>query len=249
VDNLAAGFRTAYYGAPKRTVTHAAASGLLQYGGIPKEYADPAADVGEFVTSAGGIYKAGQVVKGLQAASQLSAGAAEAAVETSAAEASAAETAGETLSNKATVGAHGPDTSTGRWAWRPSREQPLPPRPGGSAPSGDIGELRMHIQSIRGQGASIAEAEQAWNEGMGLIKQRAAAFPGNLPVENNFYGVVGGEWRVYIGRPPVPGADTTAIAFNSRMGAIMEGLESGIRPHPAIPNQKALFNFRLVYPQ
>ena len=77
-------------------------------------------------------------------------------------------------------------------------------------------ENLAHIQSIRGQGASTAETEKAWNNGMSLINQRAATFPGNPPVENNFYGVVGGERRVYIGRPPVPGGDTFAIAFNSR---------------------------------
>lgn len=83
---------------------------------------------------------------------------------------------------------------------------------------------------------------------MSLINQRAATFRGNPPVENNFHGVVGGEWRVYIGRPTVPGGDTFAIAFNSRTGAVVEGLKSGIRPHPTISNQEALFNFKSVHP-
>lgn len=84
---------------------------------------------------------------------------------------------------------------------------------------------------------------------MRLIDQRAAQFPGNSPVVNDFYGVVSGEWRVYIGRPAVLGRNTFTLAFNSRTGAIAQGLyPRGIRPHPTQIGQKALFNFQIVYP-
>ena len=82
---------------------------------------------------------------------------------------------------------------------------------------------------------------------MRQINQRAATFPGNALVENNFYGMVG-EWRVYIGRPAIAGGDTFAIAFNTRTGAIAQGLRSGIRPSPAIVGEEALHNFTLIYP-
>lgn len=95
----------------------------------------------------------------------------------------------------------------------------------------------------------VGEAEQVWVEGMRLIDQRAAQFPGNRPVVNDFYGVVSGEWRVYVGRPAAIGQDTFALAFNTRSGAIAQGLyPSGIGPHPALAGQQALFNFRFIYP-
>jgi hypothetical protein len=95
----------------------------------------------------------------------------------------------------------------------------------------------------------VVEAEQAWVDGMRLIDQRAAHFPRNGPVVNDFYGVVGGEWRVYLGRPALPGKDTFAIAFNTRTGAIAQGYyPSGIRPHPTQAGQEALFNSRVIYP-
>jgi len=88
-----------------------------------------------------------------------------------------------------------------------------------------------------------------WVEGMQLIDQRAAQFPGNGPVVNDFYGVVNGEWRVYMGRPAVPGKDAFAIAFNTATGAIAQGYyPSGIRPHPTQVGQEALFNFQISYP-
>jgi hypothetical protein len=84
---------------------------------------------------------------------------------------------------------------------------------------------------------------------MRLIDQRAAQFPGNGPVVNDFYGVVSGEWRVYVGRPAVPGQNTFALAFNVKTGAIAHGLyPRGIRPHPTQRGQEALFNFTIVYP-
>jgi hypothetical protein len=104
------------------------------------------------------------------------------------------------------------------------------------------------VRLIRGQGATIAEVEQAWVDGMILINQRADLFPGNGPVANDFFGVVGGEWRVYVGRPAVPGGDTFAFAFNIRTGRVAHGLRSGIRPHPTQAGELALFNFTIVYP-
>ncbi len=99
------------------------------------------------------------------------------------------------------------------------------------------------------QGATVAEAEDVWIDGMRLIGQRAATFPGNGPVVNDFYGLVGGEWRVYIGRPVAPGRDTLALAFNIGTGAIAQGMyPSGIRSHPARAEQEALFNFQFIYP-
>ena len=144
----------------------------------------------------------------------------------------------------------GPTSSpSNRWQWVPSRGTPLSPRPGSSAPSGDVLELLQQLCLIRLQGATIAEAEQVWVDGMCLIGQRAALFPGNGSVVNDFYGVVSGEWRVYIGRPAAPGRDTFALAFNSRTGAIAQGLyPRGIGSHPAIVGQQALFNFRVIYP-
>lgn len=139
-------------------------------------------------------------------------------------------------------------TPLSRWQWVPSRAMPQPPKPGGTAPAGDIPELIQHIRQIRGQGATIGEAEQAWVEGMRLIKQRAAQFPGKGPVINDFFGVVGGEWRVYVGRPAVLGGDTFAFAFNTRTGVVAHGLRSGIRAHPTQAGELALFNFIIVYP-
>jgi len=84
---------------------------------------------------------------------------------------------------------------------------------------------------------------------MRLINQRAAQFPGNGPVVNNWYGVVSGEWRVYIGRPAGPGLDTFALAFHTRTGVIAQGLyPRGNRPHPTQVGQEALFNFQIIYP-
>jgi hypothetical protein len=92
------------------------------------------------------------------------------------------------------------------------------------------------------------EAEQVWVEGMKLINLRAAQFPGNRPVANDFFGVVDGAWRVYVGQSAVPGGDTFALAFNTRTGAIASGLRSGIRPHPTRAGELALYNFTVVYP-
>ena len=83
---------------------------------------------------------------------------------------------------------------------------------------------------------------------MRLINQRAAQFPGNGPVVNDFFGVVGGEWRVYVGRPAVLGGDAFAFAFNTRTGAVAQGLRSGIRAHPIQADELAFFNFIIVYP-
>jgi hypothetical protein len=83
---------------------------------------------------------------------------------------------------------------------------------------------------------------------MRLIDQRAALFPGNGPVVNDFFGVVSSEWRVYVGRPSVPGGDAFAFAFNTRTGAVAHGLRSGIRAHPIQAGELALFNFIIVYP-
>jgi len=45
------------------------------------------------------------------------------------------------------------------------------------------------------------------------------------------------------------GPDTFALAFNTRTGAIAQGLyPSGIGPHPALAGQQALFNFQIIYP-
>ncbi len=83
---------------------------------------------------------------------------------------------------------------------------------------------------------------------MRLINQRAARFPGNGPVVNVFFGVVGGEWRVYVGRPAMLGGDAFAFAFNTRTGTVAQGLRSGIRAHPTQAGEFALFNFLIVYP-
>lgn len=135
-----------------------------------------------------------------------------------------------------------------RWQWSPSHASPQPPTPDGTAPAGDIPELIGHIRQIRRQGATITEAEQAWVEGMRTINQRAAQFPGNGPVVNGFFGVVGSEWRVYVGRPAMTGGDSFAFAFNTRTGVIARGLRSGIRAHPTQIGELTLFNFTIVYP-
>jgi hypothetical protein len=83
---------------------------------------------------------------------------------------------------------------------------------------------------------------------MRLVNQRAAQIPGNGPVVNDFFGVVGGEWRVYVGRPAVRGGDAFAFAFNSRTGAVAQGKRSGIRAHPTNTGELALFNFTMIYP-
>jgi hypothetical protein len=142
-----------------------------------------------------------------------------------------------------------PPNPPSHWQWTPRRPTPQAPKPGGSAPAGDIPELVQYVCQVRGQGATIAEAEQVWVDGMRLINQRAAQFPGNHPVVNDFYGVVGGEWRVYVGRPAVPGKDAFAIAFHITTGAVAQGFyPSGVRPHPTQAGQEALFNFRIIYP-
>jgi len=136
-----------------------------------------------------------------------------------------------------------------RWQWTPSRAIPSRPGPGGSAPQGDIPELIRHLGRIRAQGATVGQAEQTWVDGMRLIDQRAAQFPGNARVVNDFYGTVSGEWRVYVGRAALPGKDSFAIALNTRTGGIARGYyPSGIRPHPMKPGQEALFNFQVIYP-
>jgi hypothetical protein len=82
-----------------------------------------------------------------------------------------------------------------------------------------------------------------------LIDQRAAQFPGNGPIVNDFYGVVGGEWHVYVGRPAIPGRNSFALAFNTRTGAIAQGrYPRDIRPHPTQAGQEALVNFQILYP-
>ena len=121
--------------------------------------------------------------------------------------------------------------------------------PAGLCRTGDIPDLLRHLCSIRGQGATISEAEQVWVDGMRLINLRAVRFPGNGPVVNDYYGLVGGEWRVYVGRPAAPGQSTLAIAFHLRTGAIAQGFyPRGIRPHPTKAGQQALFNFQIIYP-
>jgi hypothetical protein len=82
---------------------------------------------------------------------------------------------------------------------------------------------------------------------MRLIDQRAAQFPGNGPVVNDFFGAVGGEWRVYVGRPAVAGGDAFAFAFNTSTGTVAQELQSGIRPHPVRAGELALFNFTIIY--
>ncbi len=143
----------------------------------------------------------------------------------------------------------GNPTSANRWQWTPSRATPLPPKHGGTAPSGDIRELIDYLCQIRGQGATITEAEQVWVEGMQLIDLRAAQFLGKGPVVNDFYGVVDGEWRVYVGRPSAAMQNTYALAFSTRTGRIARGLyPRDIGPHPIKAGQEALFNFRIIYP-
>jgi len=124
------------------------------------------------------------------------------------------------------------NSSGANWRWTPSRQQPLPPRAGGTAPAGDIPELLQHLQQVRGKGATVAEAEQAWVDGMNLINLRAALFPGNGPVVNEFLGTAHGGWRVYRGRPPRPGGLAFLIAFNENTGMIVTGTGTGLVPHP-----------------
>jgi hypothetical protein len=69
-------------------------------------------------------------------------------------------------------------------------------------------------------------------DGMRLIDQRAVSFPGTAPVVNDFFGVVDGEWRVYVGRPSVPGGDAFALAFNHQDGGDGSGEAFG---HSASP--------------
>ncbi len=121
----------------------------------------------------------------------------------------------------------------GRWRWTPRGQAP-PPRPGGTSPAGDIGDLKRHLGEIRRQGATIAEAEQVWNDGMVQIQQRAAP----LPVENIFAGTALGGWRVYTGRPLQPGQAAPVIGFNTQTGMIVSGQASqALMPHPTIPGQ------------
>lgn len=137
----------------------------------------------------------------------------------------------------------------GHWYWIPSRPAPQPPRPGGTAPAGDIPEPIDHLRQILTLGATIAAAQQVWVDGMTLINQRAGQFAGNGPVVNAFIGTFSAEWRVYAGRPASSGLDTLALAFNTRTGAVAVGrYPSGIGPHPAQPGQQALFNFKIIFP-
>jgi hypothetical protein len=108
--------------------------------------------------------------------------------------------------------------------------------------------LIQHVRESRRQGATIAEAEVVWVEGMRLIDQRAGQFPGNGPVINDFFGIIEGDWRVYVGRPAIARGDTFAFAFNSHSGSITWGLRSGIRAHPTKLGGLALFNFTILYP-
>lgn len=94
----------------------------------------------------------------------------------------------------------------------------------------------------------MVDAEQVWVDGMRLIDQRGGQFPGNGLVVNDFFGVVGGEWHEYVGRPAVAGGDAFALAFNIRTGVIAQGRLLNIRQHPARPNERALFNFSSIYP-
>ena len=126
------------------------------------------------------------------------------------------------------------------WKWTPSRQQPLAPRPGGTAPSGDIPELIQYVGQIRRQGATVAEAEQAWADGMRLIGQSAAQFPGNGPVVNNFLGTADGGWRVYMGQPAQPGDPAFIVAFNGQTGVVITGIGPGLAPHPTITGVQVL---------
>lgn len=142
-----------------------------------------------------------------------------------------------------------PPTPQNRWQWTPIRAMPQPPRHGGTAPAGDIPELMQHLCYIRRQGASVAEAEQAWVDGMKLVDLRGAQFPRPGPVVNDLLGVFSGEWRVYIGRPAASLTNTFALAFNTRTGAIAVGVyPKDFGPHPTQSGQQALFNFRILYP-
>jgi len=67
----------------------------------------------------------------------------------------------------------------------------------------------------------LPRPKQVWVDGMRVIDRRAAQFPGNGPVVNDFFGVVGGAWRVYVGRPAVSGGDAFAFAFNTGRGTVL----------------------------
>jgi hypothetical protein len=83
---------------------------------------------------------------------------------------------------------------------------------------------------------------------MNLIDQRAAQFPGNGPVVNDFRGIVDGQWRMYVGRPPKGRVAAFALGFNTRTGFIAQGLSTGIRDHPTQPGVEILVNFKLLSP-
>jgi hypothetical protein len=75
---------------------------------------------------------------------------------------------------------------------------------------------------------------------MRLIDQRAAQFPGNGPVVNNFLGTAHGGWRVYMGQPARPGDPAFMVAFNERTGVVVTGTGRGLAPHPTIPGETVL---------
>ena len=85
---------------------------------------------------------------------------------------------------------------------------------------------------------------------MRLIDQRAAQFPGNGPVVNNFLGTAYGGWRVYMGQPAQPGGPAFIVAFNEQTGMVVSGTGPGLVPHPTIPGQWALQlqNQTVIYP-
>jgi len=147
-------------------------------------------------------------------------------------------------------GTSGGGATRNRWQWMPGRPLPLAPRPGGTAPSGDIPELIQHIGGIRRQGATVAEAEQAWADGMHLVNHRAGQFPGNGPVMNNFLGKAHGGWRVNMGQPARSGDPALIVAFNEKTGMIVSGTGRGLVPHPTIPGENALLlqNQTIIFP-
>lgn len=84
---------------------------------------------------------------------------------------------------------------------------------------------------------------------MSLISQRAAQFPGNGPVTNNFLGIAHGGWRVYMGQPAQPGGPAFLVAFNQQTGMVVSGTGLGLVPHPTIPglNVLQLQNLTIVF--
>lgn len=109
-----------------------------------------------------------------------------------------------------------------RWQWRPQHSTPRPPQQKNSAPHGDFPDLLKHLGRIRAAGATIAESEQAYLEGVSLISQRASTFPGNRGITNEFLGPTVGGWRVYGGDVGQNGL-RQIVAFNYRTGVIVSG--------------------------